>query len=322
MRSKFVYAAGLAVLGPLIAEVVASSNTPAILFPVLLPFLILIYGLPTLLIRELWVRCRIGWPGFLMLGAAYSAFNEGVIAATWFKINSENMKVLVFTAAEAGRANGVNWAVMLNLTVYHTLWSILIPIVLMEAWARHDRARPWLPRWAIGLAIAVVVFVMLGALSEKATDRVCDAPTRQIFDECVDGRRGAAVFIVVAVVVALLLPRWRARPRIAKKPGDRTLVGVGVVYSLAFLVSYFVLPLSGRPGVAEITAVLLLVVAVAAVLWSCRDPYWNLHAGVLVVTGMMLPGMITSIRAFAVLQPVAVALFIWFFLRKVYRRTV
>lgn len=307
-------------LTPLAAETVASSNTPAILFPVYLPLLVLIYGLPALLVRELWVRGRIGWPGFVVLGAAYAALNEGVVAATWFKIDPEKLEVLVFTAEEAGRAYGVNWAVATNLTVYHTFWSMLIPIVLMEAWALRDRGRPWLPRWGIVLSTVVVAFVVVGSLSDDTTDRVCDAASSRIFEECARGRRGAALFIGVAVVLALVLPRWRPHQSSGWRPSDRALAGIGGAYSVAFLTSYFVLPLSGNAVASEISAGVLLVVAIVLLLVWTRAATWNLRAAAMLATGAMVPGMIASVRAVVVLQPVAVALFVWFFLRPALRR--
>jgi hypothetical protein len=314
-------AAGLAVLAPLVAETVASSNTPAILFPIVLPLLVLVYGLPALLIRELWMRGRIGWPGFVVLGMAYTALNEGVIAATWFKISPEHEKVLVFTAEQAGRVHGVNLAVALNLTVYHTIWSMLIPIVLMEAWTRRGRGRPWLPRWAFGVAAAVVGFIVVGSMSDNATDKVCDASSSVVFDECAQGRRGSALFIVVAIVVALLLPRLRPHRGATQRPGDRALVWIGIGYSIAFLVSYFILPLSDHAVASEVMAVVLLVTAITAVLTWWRAPTWDLHAAVLLATGAMIPGMLASIKGVIFLQPVAVALFVWFFLRPTLRRT-
>lgn len=315
VRLRFLSALGLTCLAPLVAEVVASSNTPAVRFPLLLPLLILIYGLPALLIRELWMRRRIGWPGFLVLGAAYAALNEGVVAATWFKLDAESAKVLVFTAEQAGRVGGINWAVVLNLVVYHTFWSMLIPIVLMEARTRRDRGRPWLPRWASWLSVGIVAFVMVGSLSTRATARTCAAPTEVIFAECVSGRRGAALFVLLATLVALLLPRFRgARPPAGRRPPDRVLVLIGALYSVAFLASYFVLPLSGNAGPARLTAVLLLISAVVAVRRWSRAPTWSLHAAALLATGALIPGMLASIRSYAVLQPLAAALFVVFFL--------
>jgi hypothetical protein len=316
----FRYAVGLAALSPLVAETVASSNTPAILFPLLLPLLFVVYGVPVVLVRELWMRGRIGWPGLVVLGAAYAAFNEGVVAATWFKIDPARMKVLVFTAEEAGRASGVNWAVALNLVVYHTIWSIVIPIVLMEAWAICGRGRPWLPAWAIGVGTALVGLVVLASLSDKATDRACDAPSTQIFDECARGRRGSVVFIVVAVLLAVALPKLRLGRGGGSRPGDRALFVIGCAYAVAFFVSFFVLPLSNHATAAEVSAVLLLVLAVVGVQWWTRAPSWDLYAAAILATGALVPGMLTSLPRILVLQPVAVALFVWFFLRVALRR--
>ena len=315
-------AAALAVLAPLVAEVVASSNTPAILFPIVVPLYVLVYGLPALLIRELWVRGRIGWPGFVLLGVAYAALNEGVIAATWFKITPKHDKVLVFTAEQAWRVHGVNWAIVANLSLYHTIWSMLIPIVLIEAWSRRGRGRAWLPAWAIALAAAIVTLIVLGSLSTKATNRVCKAPTHAIATQCADGRRHAALFILVAVIVALLLPRWRPRRRTDlkhRRPGDRALLWIGAGFSIAFLVSYFVLPLSHHGPASVVTAVALFVAAFTALAMWTRLQAWNLYAATLLAIGAMIPGMVSSIKAIVFLQPVAVGLFAWYFLRPALR---
>ena len=328
-------AAVLAVLAPFVAEVVTSSNTPAIQFPVVGILLVLIYGLPALLIRELWMRRWIGWPGFVVLGVSYTALNEGVIAATWFKLTPEHDKVLVFTAEQAGRSvGGLNGTLALNLSVYHTIWSMLIPIVLMEAWSTRGRGRPWLSGRAMSGCALLVGFVVVGSLSDKATARVCAARLRAVSDECASGRRGAAVFLVVGIVVALLLPRLRSAPgpgagRSAPGPGagrsgrppDAALAWLGAGFSIAFLVSYFILPLSGHAEASKVMAVVLFVVAVAAVVTWSRSRSWDLHAAVMLVVGAMIPGMLSSIKAFLVLQPVAVALFVWFFLRVAVRRS-
>src|SRR5262249_30634749 len=142
--TRLRYALGLAVLAPFLAETVASSNTPALLFPVLLPIYLLIYGLPALLVREAWVRRWIGWPGVAVLGLAYAMLNEGLIAATWFKLAPGTGKVLAFTPTQALHAAGVNWAVAANLVVFHTLYSIVLPCVLAEALSTRARGRPWL----------------------------------------------------------------------------------------------------------------------------------------------------------------------------------
>lgn len=317
--SDLRHAAGLVLVAPLVAEVVASSNTPAYLFPVVAPLYAVIYGLPALLIRELWVRHRIGWPGFVLLGVAYAGLNEGVIAATWFKIEPD-AKVLVFTAAEVGRIHGVNWTLVANLAVYHTIWSMLVPIVLMEAWSTRGRSRPWLGRSGIVLAVLALVFVLVGSLSTKATEKACRAPASVIFEQCADGRRVAALGIVAVVALALVVPRWRPRRGARSRPSDRVLWTAGIAYALAFLTSYFVLPLSGHPALSEAMAVMLFAGAIAALARWSRAPGWDLHAATVLATAVMVPGMMASVKAALSLQPLAVGLFVWYFLRPAHRR--
>jgi hypothetical protein len=289
--------------------------------PLVLPILILIYGLPALLIRELWMRGWIGWPGFLLLGAAYAAFNEGIIAVTWFKLDPQTAKVLVFTAAQAGRAAGVNWALVSSLIVYHTIWSMVIPIVLMEAWSQDGRGRPWLPGWALGLLTGVVGLEMLGSLSPESTKRVCAAATAQAFQECVHCRKVAALFIVAAAAVAPLLPRPNPRRNDSvRQPSNAALVVLGACFSLMFLGTFFILPLSGHPIAAQVLSAILLVVA-AGMTWRwARSPGWTVHAAALLSAGAILPGMLLSLCAFASLQPVVVALFLVLFLLPALRR--
>jgi hypothetical protein len=317
-------AALLLLLAPLVAEVVASSNTPAVLFPVVLPLLVLVYGLPVLLARELWARRGLGALAFLVIALGYTAFNEGVVAATWFKLDPETSKVLVFTAEEVGRTGGVNWALVSGLTTYHGLWSVALPIALVELWLgeRPERGRPWLPRWAIALSTAVVAFVAVGSLSAESTERVCEAATREGFAACADGRRWALVVVAAAAVLALALAhRPAGRRRAARRPADAALVWIGAGFATAFFLVHFVLPLAGQPEAAVVSGIVLLISAVAAVSRWRTAATWDDHAAVRLLTGALIPGMLSSLNAIVVLQPIAVGLFAWFFLRPLHQRT-
>jgi hypothetical protein len=317
-RTRWRYAAGLVVLAPFLAETVASGNTPAVLFPVLLPVYAVIYGLPALLVRELWVRWRIGWPGLLVLGLAYTLFNEGLVAATWFKLAPGSGKVLVFTASQALHVGGVNWAVAVNLVVFHTIFSLVLPIAVAEAWTVRGRGRPWLGRPGVIAAIGLIVLVMLGSLTPRATARACAGPA---FTTCTAGRLLSVLAILALVALALMLPG--RRPGLVpgrRRPRDRVLVAIGFGYALLFLISFFALPLSGNPGLSVVTAGVLLAVATYCLVRWLRAPGWNAHAVVLLATGALIPGMLTSLSKFPVGQPVA-ALLAAFLLWRLARRT-
>jgi hypothetical protein len=315
--TRLRYALGLAVLAPFLAETVASSNTAAVLFPVLLPGYLLIYGLPALLVREAWVRGWIGWPGVAVLGLAYTMFNEGLVAATWFKLAPGTGKVLAFSAAQALHAAGVNWAVAANLVVFHTLYSIVLPCVLAEALSTRGRGRPWLGRLGMTACTGVVLLVVLGSLAAKATARVCAGPA---LGTCVVGRRVSVVAILGLVVLALVLPRRRLDPRYRRRrPPDGALVAAGAGFGVAFLLSFFLLPLAGLPGWSIVTAAALLVVAGTCLLRWSRAPDWDLRAAVLVGLGALLPSMLATVKGTLVGQPVAAlvaALLLWQALRR------
>ena len=78
----------LLLLGSVLGETVASANTPLASYvkdPLTLPFLMVAYGCWALLFREAWARGRLGWSGAILAGIGYTAFNEGLVAHTWFK---------------------------------------------------------------------------------------------------------------------------------------------------------------------------------------------------------------------------------------------
>jgi hypothetical protein len=315
-------ALGLAVLAPFLAETVASSNTPALLFPVLLPMYLLVYGLPALLIRESWVRGWIGWPGAAVLGLAYTMLNEGLVAATWFKLAPTTGKVLAFTSAQALHAAGVNWAVAANLVVFHTLYSIVLPCVLAEALSTRARGRPWLGRLGMITCVGLVLLVIAGSLTPKATATVCAGPA---LGTCVVGRRVTVVAILVLVTLALVLPKRRLETRYGRRrPPNGALVAAGAGFGVAFLLSFFLLPLGGLPGLSIVTAAILLAVAgTCLVRWS-RAPDWDLRAAVMIGLGGLLPSMLVTLKGIVVGQPVAAlvaALLLWRALRRPKPRT-
>lgn len=314
------YAALLLVLAPFVAETVASSNTPVVVFPVVLPLYLVVYGCPALLLRELWVRGRIRMPRLLLFGLAYTAFNEGVVAATWFKLAPATGKVLVFTAAQAGHVAGVNWAVAVNLVVFHTVFSLMAPITVVQGLAaargRGADRRPWVGRPGAIACIVLIVLVLVGSLTPQATQRVCAGPASAT---CTSGRAGAAALIVVIAVLVAFLPV--ARPTAAAPDDVATrldrgqsekgrwravrLIAAGCAFGIAFLLSFFGLPLFGQPTLAVVTGLLLLVpVALVGAPW-CRLQRHRERGDLLLVLGALLPGMALSFAAWRVGQPVA-----------------
>lgn len=138
----------LYVLSPGVGELLSSASPPVEFFSVFgLTVMSLLYGCGALLVRELAFRWGTGWPGRLLLGAAYGIVEEGLMVKSFFDPGWPDLGVL----GTYGRLAGVNWVWSVELTLYHCFYSICIPILLVELAFPRWRERRWLK--APGLAV-------------------------------------------------------------------------------------------------------------------------------------------------------------------------
>ncbi len=139
----------LSLLSPLLAELLSGSSPPAEFFqPVAFLWLWSFYGGGVLLARELWVDWGGGLGRLMLLGMAYGLVEEGLVITSWFDPAFGDL--MEFTGY--GRLAGVNvpWAVW--LTLFHTLMSITLPVLICERRYPAFRGRPLLEkrgRWGI-----------------------------------------------------------------------------------------------------------------------------------------------------------------------------
>jgi hypothetical protein len=150
----------LFLLSPVIGELLSGSAPPVEFFqPASLIFLGILYGGGAILIRELAVRWKKGWPTILMLGAAYGIIEEGLIVKSFFDPYWMDLGLL----GVYGRWGGVNWVWSLYLTIYHATISIALPILLVGLIYPQDQDRAWLSkrsfRWLSVLFILNGVFI-------------------------------------------------------------------------------------------------------------------------------------------------------------------
>ncbi len=115
---------GLSILIPELLT--GSTRVASLLNPVADLFLLGLYGGGVLVIREVTLRWNRGWAPVLLLGGAYAIVEEGLGTKTFFDW------------AEIGRPDfgpythwaGVNWVWVGELTVFHAVFSIALPIAL------------------------------------------------------------------------------------------------------------------------------------------------------------------------------------------------
>ena len=162
MKRLVTPAVALFFLSPAVGELLSSSSPPAEFFqPFTFLLLASLYGSGALIVHELAHRWRKGWPGVLLLGAAYGIVEEGLAVKSFFDPNWMDLGPL----GVYGRWAGVNWVWSVGLTIYHAVFSIGIPILLVGLLFPARRRHSWLSsngfRWIAGLLGAATLFINL-----------------------------------------------------------------------------------------------------------------------------------------------------------------
>jgi hypothetical protein len=122
----------LLLLTPGIPEYLSASSqiTLLVLNPILF-FLFLganigLYGSGVILIREAMIRWKKGWASVFLLGVAYGIVEEGLALWTLFNPLAQPVGNLGFY----GHWLGVNWVWTVGLLIFHSVYSIGLPIFL------------------------------------------------------------------------------------------------------------------------------------------------------------------------------------------------
>jgi hypothetical protein len=197
-RTGLAPALALFVLAPLVAEYLL-GDFPLTWLPLLVA-LAPLYGGAALLIREVARRAHRGWPSILLMAVAFGVLLEGAVTQSLFNPEYAHAHLL-----ERGflPALGIAGPWTLYVLTLHIVWSISVPILLVEELAGERRTQPWLGRH--GLAVVAGVLV-LGALA-SAAGTLRTYPFRASLWQI------AAVVVIAAVLVlaALVVPvRHRA----------------------------------------------------------------------------------------------------------------
>lgn len=142
MRRKMILL--LIIATPGIPEYLTGSSKVFLLFTDPLSFFlglgfnIALYSTGALLIREFSIKYNKGWFSILLLGGAYGIMEEGISVHTFFQGAGGTPGVL----AIYGRYVGVDWIWALNITFFHAVFSIGLPLLLLAvAYPQYSRTR-------------------------------------------------------------------------------------------------------------------------------------------------------------------------------------
>jgi hypothetical protein len=146
----------LFVLAPAIGELLSGSSPPLEFFnPLALLFMSSLYGSGAIVCRELKIRWKKGCTSLLLLGAAYGILEEGLMVKSFFDPNWVDLGMLGLY----GRWAQVNWVWTEMLTIYHAVFSIAIPIVLVELVFPERKNDNWIGKRAFAALVALLALV-------------------------------------------------------------------------------------------------------------------------------------------------------------------
>jgi len=144
---------GLFVLAPFVAEFLLGNITLA--EPLLGLVLAPLYGCGALLVRELGRRSGGGWPMMALLAAAYALIEEGPVDQLLWNDSYAGHDLLHGDSYLP--ALGMSVELTQTILALHTVWSICVPIAIVESFVPDRQAKPWLGR--VGLAVTAVIYV-------------------------------------------------------------------------------------------------------------------------------------------------------------------
>jgi hypothetical protein len=268
-------AVGLFLLAPLVGEFLLGNVRIDQLF--VLPPFALLYGAGALLIRETVRRTGRGWPAIVLLGAAYALLEEGPIDQLLW---NPSFSAQVTLAGDAYLpVLGTNVSLVQAVLSLHTIWSISVPIALVETFVPQRRTVPWLGR--TGLAVTGVLFA-IGVVVWSVGNRM------EAHFQATLGQNASAVVVIVALVILAFAVPYRPRPVDRKAPSP-WLVGV-LTLALTSLLLYLVMFWPGQLSQwVSVAAWCVVAAALAALIarWS-RYRDWGAPHRLGVAAGALL----------------------------------
>jgi hypothetical protein len=271
---RILPAIGLFFLSPLIAEYLLGDLPVTML--VALVALAPMYGGAAVLIREVCRRFGWSWPSMLTLALAYSVLEETIVTQSLLDPDWGGLHLL-----DRGYvpALGIALPYTLFVLLLHVIWSMSVPIVLVESIVRERRHTPWLGRIGFTVAaIACAAGTTLNLLQSLRPGGFTASPTQLVV---------SALVVVALVGLAVVLGRRTLRMRtggVRSRGADgwtppALLLGLGsLVLTSAFLTAWYL----GRktiPSWVFVPAFLITYVAAVVLIatWSRRAGWTGAH---------------------------------------------
>jgi hypothetical protein len=268
LRRRITPVLGLLFLAPWVGEYLL-GNIPAGEI-VALPFLVPLYGAGALLIREVTRRTGRGWPTIFLLATAYGIIEAGLVDQSLFNPSFEGHHFQEVTPIPALGISAYNATAFI---IGHTVWSIGVPIALMELLTPARRTTPWLGKFGLGATGVLYLFgCYIIFIDMYAQTGFMASPGQRI---------GAAVAALALIVIAFAVKRRSGTPAARPVPNP-WLVGIAAFVTGS---AYFARPESWAGVVMGIA---LLGVAAPVVAHWARQERWSIRHQFALAAGALL----------------------------------
>jgi hypothetical protein len=286
MKSKSYLAALVLFFLPAISvELLTGDGTLATYFnPITFVILNLTYGAPLLLIRESVVRWGRGFASVLVLAAGYGMINEAIDSKGFF---APHFYAVVDNGLEGfGRHFGINIPWAINISIFHAVFSIIVPLTIVSAIFRSSG--PW-----TGNKLYAAILVAVIACS--AFSFVFLTPGNYSYNE-----GPWPILLIFVIMTALILLAWKLPTphphRWQLRINPMVLFVIGYVFTVAYMNSPRRI-LAATHSVGAYIA-FLLVAFVALPIWlTFKLPQPTTYGKLALVTGLLMPIMIAGLHA-------------------------
>jgi hypothetical protein len=245
-----------------------------------------LYTAGALLIREAVVRWKKGWASVLLLGAAYGIVEEGLAVHTFFEAGGSPVGIL----GSYGRLFGVNWVWVSGLTVFHAVYSIALPILILGLVYPETNGRSLVG--TRGLRVAGIAYVADVVLLTIVVGSHPDAAQTLLFLAVV----GALVALAYRVPAELLAPR--AGP---SRATPTQLAILGGSWFPIWIVAGSILPFTRLPPVLDAAFLAAGELAILGFVWrgiGSADAAWSALAFATGLIAILVPWELLLVLAF------------------------
>lgn len=318
----------LLILPAFIAEALSGATPPATFFlqPNILIAFSLYYGSGAILARDMSLRWGRGWPSILLLGGAFAVIQEGLGTKVFFDLTRTELSPLV----NYGTVAGVHWVFVIQLIIYHAVYSIALPILLVELLFPSRRAERWVG--GLGLILALMCLIVVTWLLYLIYPFPPPAGPYLLAIALAIGLCVLARIAPMRSAAATQPPNTVHASGVGTSvhrratPGVRRYAVIGLIAGALFFIVSFGAPSAGVPPL--LTGLALVVIAATSGWLVARPAAWPPRAQLALAIGLLTPLIALSVlqetrgRTGSVLVALAMLAFLVFVSRRSNRHRV